>query len=107
MSVAPAAVNSSVAPVGDNGVPPAAPAPVVLPHPKICALPDAKSATSVHDEPSQNSVVAKFGVDPKINAAALPAPAVPCPLVPLFASFTSVQDVPFHVSVTVDGPLGG
>ena len=60
-----------------------------------------KSATSVQLDPSHASVLAFAGVPPKspakIKAFVLSLPAAPPKVLPLFASLTSVQFVPFQL----------
>ena len=58
-----------------------------------------KSATSVQDELSQDSVTKTGPLPPKIKAAAV-VPEPPKPDLAVFTSATSVQDVPLYCSTT-------
>ena len=77
--------------------------------PAPTALAVAKSATSVHDDPSQPSVSATLAVvvsPPKIKPA-VTSPADPTtPYLPVFTSAISVQLEPSHCSTLV-GYAGG
>ena len=72
----------------------------------LCPAPDdlavAKSATSVHEEPSQLSVAAVLGgvIVPAKAYAAVLDPAPDTSVLPVFKSLTSVHDEPFHTSVS-------
>ena len=69
--------------------------------PPIAFLAVAKSATSVHEVPSQLSVFATNGVGPppKANAFVLEDPEPANKLLAVFNSLTSVHAEPFQLSV--------
>ena len=96
------AVHSSETAVTEPVVPPNINATVLVPAPPPCPLEVAKSASSVHEVPSQYSVAPVTGLSlPKPN----PAVTVPTELqfvLPVFISATSVQLEPSHCSTAVD-----
>ena len=95
-----AELNSSVNPLTAGAEPPKANPNVFVPAPPRAALPVAKSATSVHEVPSQISVTPTYPGDspPTANAFVLLFPIDAGAVLPSFKSLTSVQFVPFHNS---------
>ena len=87
------AVNSSVLATCVVVYPPVAKAAVLIPEPKLCLLEVPRSAISVHDVPSQNSVIPVIpgSVSPPIAKAAVYAPAPPANCLSVFNSAISVQ----------------
>ena len=86
--------------------PPVAKAAVLIPEPKLCLLEVPRSAISVHDVPSQDSVIPVIpgSVSPPIAKAAVYAPAPPANCLSVFNSAISVQLVPSNCSVLDGGP---
>ena len=95
-------VHSSVDVTFDPVLPPKAMADVLFvpPDPKPY-LADAKSATSVHDDPFQDSVFALFGDAPPNIKVEVLVPDPPTNRLAVFTSVVSVQDDPSQDSTFV------
>ena len=70
-------------------------------------LADAKSATSVHDEPSQDSVSVLFGCAPPNIKVEVLVPDPPKNRLAVFTSVVSVHDDPFQDSTFATAVPGG
>ena len=73
--------------------------------PPVCDLALFKSPTSVHDEPSQVSVIARGAVvRPPASIALVVVPPPLALFLAVFKSPVSVQPLPFHISVKASYP---
>mgnify|MGYP005823761749 CR=1 FL=1 len=96
-------VPSQISVSAASGEPPQAKAAVAVPQPCLAYFAVFRSATSVHDEPSQDSVAPVTGgaFPPKPKADVFEAPAPPRISLAVLRSATSVQEELSHDSVIV------